>query len=167
MELEKSNVRNIGGDAEYKPSLLLAIFKTIGPFIAFLGIFTFFEECVIRIFQPMFMGKNNIECMTISVIEDKDVFPLPICICFFKLSKLFLGWMIEYFTPNSTVTLVEAYLYGAGVVFMACLYSLIDHPYVFAVLYTGMKMRIACCSVLYRKVKERKSSAEEADRVLQ
>ena len=75
--------------------------------------------------------------------------------------------MIEYFTPNSTVTLVEAYLYGAGVVFMACLYSLTDHPYVFAVLYTGMKMRIACCSVLYRKVKERKSSAEEADRVSQ
>ena len=67
MELEKSNVRNIGGDAEYKPSLLLAIFKTFGPFLAFLGIFTFFEECVIRIFQPMFMGKNNIECMTIHI----------------------------------------------------------------------------------------------------
>ena len=47
-----------GGDGEYKPSLFMALIKTFGPFYAFLGVFTFFEECIIRIFQPLFMGKN-------------------------------------------------------------------------------------------------------------
>ena len=31
--------------------------------------------------------------------------------------------MIEYFTPNSSVTLSEAYIYGSGVVLMAALYT--------------------------------------------
>ena len=66
----------------------------------------------------------------------------------------YLGWMIEYFAPNSRVSLTEAYLYGTGVVFMACIYTFTHHPYFFGVMYTGMKMRIACCSLLYRKVEE-------------
>ena len=48
-----------GGDGEYKPSFFMAIIKTFGPFYAFLGVFTFFEECIIRIFQPIFMGKDK------------------------------------------------------------------------------------------------------------
>lgn len=59
--------------------------------------------------------------------------------------------MIEYFTPNSKVTLTEAYLYGTGVVMMAAVYTFTHHPYFFGVMYTGMKVRIACCSILYRK----------------
>ena len=47
------------------------------------------------------------------------------------------GWMIEYFTPNSTVTLSEAYLYGSGVVLMAAVYTFTHHPYFFGVMYTG------------------------------
>ena len=43
--------------SEYKPSLLKAILRTFGPWYAFLGIITFVEECVIRVFQPLFMGK--------------------------------------------------------------------------------------------------------------
>ena len=43
-------------NTEYKPSLLKAIIRTFGPWYAFLGIFCFFEECVIRVFQPLFMG---------------------------------------------------------------------------------------------------------------
>ena len=44
-------------DSEYRPSLLKAIIRTFGSSYAFLGIFCFFEECVIRVFQPLFMGK--------------------------------------------------------------------------------------------------------------
>ena len=43
--------------SEYKPSLLKAIIRAFGPWCAILGIFTFVEECVIRVFQPLFMGK--------------------------------------------------------------------------------------------------------------
>ena len=59
--------------------------------------------------------------------------------------------MIEYFTPNSRVSLTEAYLYGAGVVAMAGLYTFTHHAYFFEVMHTGMKLRVACCSLLYRK----------------
>ena len=52
------------------------------------------------------------------------------------------GWMIEYFTPNSSVTLSEAYLYGSGVVLMAALYTFTHHPYTFGVMTTGMKVRL-------------------------
>ena len=107
--------------SEYKPSLLKAIIKTFGPWYAFLGIFTFFEECVIRVFQPLFMG---------NVLKKASNF-LKICMP---------GWMIEYFTPNSSVTLSEAYLYGSGVVLMAAVYTFTHHPYFFGVMYTGMKV---------------------------
>ena len=43
--------------SEYKPSLVKAIIRTFGPWYMLLGIFTFVEECVIRVFQPLFMGK--------------------------------------------------------------------------------------------------------------
>ena len=42
---------------EYKPSLAKAIIRSFGPFYLSLGIYTLIEECFIRIFQPLFMGK--------------------------------------------------------------------------------------------------------------
>ena len=59
--------------------------------------------------------------------------------------------MIEYFTPNSRVTLTEAYLYGGGVVAMAALDTILHHPYFFSLTHIGMKIRVACCSLIYRK----------------
>ena len=87
-----------------------------------------------------------------------------------------IGWMIEYFTPNSEVTLTEAYLYGTGVVLMAATYTFTHHPYFFGVMYTGMKVstfnlillsdwhliykvRVACSSILYRKALKISNSA--------
>ena len=61
--------------------------------------------------------------------------------------------MIEYFTPGSSMTLFEAYMYGTGVVMMSAVYTFTHHPYFFGVMHTGMKIRIASCSLLYRKVR--------------
>ena len=58
----------------------------------------------------------------------------------FLTKTISIGWMIEYFTPNSEVTLTEAYLYGTGVVLMAATYTFTHHPYFFGVMYTGMKV---------------------------
>jgi hypothetical protein len=55
-ELEKSKKCKENGK-EYSPSLLKALIRQFGAFYAFLGIFTVLEECILRIFQPMFMGK--------------------------------------------------------------------------------------------------------------
>ncbi|KAK4880384.1 hypothetical protein RN001_008530 [Aquatica leii] len=65
---------------------------------------------------------------------------------------LLLGKLISYYTPNQTsITKSEAYGYAAGVVCCSLLAVLIVHPYVLDVLHIGMKMRIACCSLIYRK----------------
>ena len=42
---------------EYTPSLRRALIRQFGARYAFLGIFTFIEECILRIMQPLFMGK--------------------------------------------------------------------------------------------------------------
>ena len=60
--------------------------------------------------------------------------------------------MIEYFTPGSDMSKFEAYMYGTGVVMMSAVYTFTHHPYFFGVMHTGMKIRIASCSLLYRKV---------------
>ena len=57
-ELEKAEKK-----PAYKPSLSKAIVRTFGPFYLSLGIFTFIEECFIRIFQPLFMGNILIKQM--------------------------------------------------------------------------------------------------------
>ena len=59
-----------------------------------------------------------------------------------------------YFTPDSTVTELEAYMYGVGVIAMSGLYTFTHHAYFFGVMHTGMRMRIAACSLVYRKVRQ-------------
>jgi hypothetical protein len=63
-----------------------------------------------------------------------------------------LGWMMEYFAVGSTMGESEAYLYGSGVVAMAALYTFTHHAYFFGVMHTGMRIRVAACSLIYRKV---------------
>jgi len=123
-EVSKATASKSITKESYSPSLAKAMIRTFGPYYAFLGTFTFVEECFIRIFQPLFMG-----------------------------------WMIEYFTPGSTMSLSEVYLYGTGVVMMSAVYTFTHHPYFFGVMHTGMKVRVASCSVLYRKALRLSNSA--------
>ncbi|KAF5283713.1 hypothetical protein FQR65_LT13748 [Abscondita terminalis] len=65
---------------------------------------------------------------------------------------LLLGKLISYYTPNqTTITKAEAYGYAGGVIGCSLLSVLITHPYVIDVLHIGMKVRVACCSLIYRK----------------
>ena len=61
---------------------------------------------------------------------------------------------MEYFSTDSRVTKLEAYMYALGVVGMSALYTFTHHPYFFGVMRTGMRIRIACCALLYRKVQK-------------
>ncbi|CAC5381267.1 ABCC4 [Mytilus coruscus] len=64
---------------------------------------------------------------------------------------LFLGQLIRYFTPGSTVSSTDAYLYAMGVSLCAIILAIFHHPYFFGVQRIGMQLRVACCSLLYRK----------------
>ncbi|XP_076435453.1 ATP-binding cassette sub-family C member 4-like isoform X2 [Babylonia areolata] len=64
---------------------------------------------------------------------------------------LLLGGLIRYFTPGSQVSTTEAYLYAMGVSLCAILIAITHHPYFFGVVRMGMQMRVACCSLMYKK----------------
>ena len=54
---------------------------------------------------------------------------------------------------------MEAYLYGSGVVLMSALYTLVHHTYFNGVYLVGMRVRIACSSLVYRKALKLSKSA--------
>lgn len=88
-------------------------------------------------------------------------------ILFFRTSQpLFLGRLIRYFTQqqikndeekvvstDNLITLEQAYWYAGGVILCSTLSVIIMHPYMMGVFHIGMKIRVGCCSLIYRKVK--------------
>ncbi|XP_075982413.1 putative multidrug resistance-associated protein lethal(2)03659 [Anticarsia gemmatalis] len=64
---------------------------------------------------------------------------------------VFLGKLVEFYSPESTIKQEEAYLYAGAVVLCSALNVFVVHPYMMAILHMGMKFRVACCSLIYRK----------------
>uniref|UniRef100_A0A0K8VHX2 Putative multidrug resistance-associated protein lethal(2)03659 n=1 Tax=Bactrocera latifrons TaxID=174628 RepID=A0A0K8VHX2_BACLA len=65
---------------------------------------------------------------------------------------LFLGGLVNYYAnPANGESLNTGVLYTLGVIMCSALNVLFMHPYMLAVLHTGMKVRVALCSVIYRK----------------
>ncbi|XP_025080220.1 multidrug resistance-associated protein 4-like isoform X3 [Pomacea canaliculata] len=67
------------------------------------------------------------------------------------VQPLLLGGLIRYFTPSSDMPMSQAYLYATGVSLCAILIAITHHPYFFFVTRMGMQMRVACCSLMYKK----------------
>lgn len=66
---------------------------------------------------------------------------------------MFLGRLVDYYSPTqNSVTQEEAYMYAGAVVLCSALNVFVVHPYMMAILHMGMKFRVACCSLIYRKV---------------
>lgn len=71
---------------------------------------------------------------------------------FLRLTQpLFLGRLIRFFNPGSDITKEEAYGYAAAVILCSAFNIFVIHPYMMAILHMGMKIRVACCSLIYRK----------------
>ena len=56
VEWKKEQDASHGGKKK-QPSLFKALLRSFGGQYAFLGLFTAFEECVIHIYQPLFLGR--------------------------------------------------------------------------------------------------------------
>lgn len=68
---------------------------------------------------------------------------------------MFLGKLIQYFEyydPNNTDALYEAYGYAAGVSLSTLGLTMLHHLYFFHVQRAGMRFRIAMCHMIYKKV---------------
>ncbi|KAG5883223.1 hypothetical protein JTB14_011415 [Gonioctena quinquepunctata] len=100
-----------------EPSLNRALWRMFGKQIMWHAFWTFILEFILKLSQPIFLGK-----------------------------------LMAYYEPNQTaVHINEAYLYASCIVFTSLMYVLISHTYLLDIQHLGMKMRIACCSLIYRK----------------
>lgn len=73
-------------------------------------------------------------------------------IVFRILQPILIGRLLKYYSNIPGVTKEHAYLYAGGVVLCSAFLIFITHPYMLGVLHIGMKMRVACCTLIYRKV---------------
>ncbi|XP_018302134.1 probable multidrug resistance-associated protein lethal(2)03659 [Mycetomoellerius zeteki] len=66
------------------------------------------------------------------------------------MQPLLVGQMLLYF---NTMDVDKSYAYGCavGVVLCSALNVFVIHPYMMGILHMGMKVRVACCSLIYRK----------------
>lgn len=64
---------------------------------------------------------------------------------------IFLGLLLSYFTPGSAVTKNEALFSAAAIVIMNSLNSISTNQFIFQAFSNGMKVRLATCSLIYRK----------------
>lgn len=65
-----------------------------------------------------------------------------------------LGSALEYVRqtfPNYVGDMFEAYFYATAVVMASAFNVMLMHPYLLSQLHLGMKMRVAMCSMIYRK----------------
>ncbi|XP_011505689.1 PREDICTED: multidrug resistance-associated protein 4-like [Ceratosolen solmsi marchali] len=68
------------------------------------------------------------------------------------LQPLALGFLIEHYNSNSTSSTIDAFIYASGVVLMTFLESMIFCHTNYQARELGMQLRIACSSLIYRKI---------------
>ncbi|XP_066267906.1 ATP-binding cassette sub-family C member 4-like isoform X5 [Branchiostoma lanceolatum] len=67
------------------------------------------------------------------------------------VSPVLLGKLVEYFSPDTNMSLGEAYGYAAGLSACAMALAVIHHPYFYGVSVYGWRLRVACCSLIHKK----------------
>ncbi|XP_058803038.1 ATP-binding cassette sub-family C member 4 isoform X2 [Phymastichus coffea] len=75
------------------------------------------------------------------------------------VQPLTLGILIYHFDPCATTTTSDAYLLATGVVVMTLLQAIFNHHSNLGQLEVGMRLRIACSSLVYRKLTQLSVSA--------
>lgn len=77
---------------------------------------------------------------------------------------MLLGKIIEYFEsydPTNTAAVYEAYIYAAGISLSTVCLAVLHHLYFYHVQRVGMKIRVAMCHMIYRKVSHYETSVYE------
>ncbi|XP_045529572.1 probable multidrug resistance-associated protein lethal(2)03659 [Pieris brassicae] len=96
-------------------------------------------HCIIRIYGMKFLMANII----FALVDTSLRISTPMC----------LEGLINYFSPSHAgVSTSEAYLYALGVVSFMAMNASFIHPMLLFLLDMSMKIRVACCSLIYRKL---------------
>lgn len=72
---------------------------------------------------------------------------------YFSVNYTYMQRVFHFHAPNqSRITRSEAFFFAGGVVFCSALSVLVTHPLLMGCMHIGMKVRVATCSAIYRKV---------------
>jgi ATP-binding cassette subfamily C (CFTR/MRP) protein 4 len=78
--------------------------------------------------------------------------PIRYQITFSLLQPLYLAKLLDYYTPQQTIiTKEKAYWYGSVLVLLCFLRTFIQNLFLFELSSFGIKIHVACCSLIYRK----------------
>lgn len=66
---------------------------------------------------------------------------------------ILLGYLLEYFKKDSTVTKTEALTYAGAIVGINAFSALFINQFIMNAFHYGMRVRAACCALIYRKVR--------------
>lgn len=67
------------------------------------------------------------------------------------VQPIFLGWLLGYFAPDSTTTKNSAYFYAAVMLSLQGVGAICVNQFMVNSFMSGMKVRVAVCSLIYRK----------------
>ena len=68
------------------------------------------------------------------------------------LQPLLLGGLVRYFDPTSGMGMFDAYVMAGGISLTSTVTAIVHHPYFYGMQRLGMRLRIASCSLIYKKV---------------
>ncbi|XP_050309947.1 probable multidrug resistance-associated protein lethal(2)03659 isoform X2 [Anthonomus grandis grandis] len=124
-----------------EPSLTKAIIKTFKRDIIFYGIVLFIMEFFIRLPQPIFIGLfiRYFNANNIKSTEEQHP-PIYIMRVFYYFKK-----------DQSRISKEEAFFFATCIMICSIIVIGTVHPYIMAAMHVGMRVRVACCSLIYRK----------------
>nr|CAD7441120.1 unnamed protein product [Timema bartmani] len=127
------------------PSLVRAIIRCFGAKFMMYGALLALVEILLRLNQPIFLG-YLIRYFTQQNMSEEEINN------FVPPKPVFLGQLVEYLIPsNGQITKLEAYFHACGVIGGSAINILFIHPYMMGIFHLSMKIRVACCSLVYRK----------------
>ncbi|XP_050313562.1 probable multidrug resistance-associated protein lethal(2)03659 [Anthonomus grandis grandis] len=135
-----------------KPSLNKVLWRVFGWEFMFYGLVLFISEAI-RMNQPFFL--RNMICYFLPKKRENQDAPFSSSSNHSNAAiaqPIFLGQLLQFYMPNeSEIGPEEALWYAGGVVLCSFGNIVISHPYMMGVIHLGMKLRVACCSLIYRK----------------
>ena len=70
------------------------------------------------------------------------------------VQPILLGQLVQYFAEESPIPRRDAYLYALGLGVCALIATMLNAPYSFMRQVYGMRIRVACTGLVYRKVSQ-------------
>ena len=98
--------------------------------------------------------------LKVNLCKEKLTFLIKAFFLFFQegtrvVQPIFLGKMVSYvetYYPNDSAALHEAYGYTAGLSACVLVWAVLHHLYSYHIQRVGMRLRVAVCHMIYRKV---------------